>query len=133
MSSIYAQIGGGPAVTEVVEDFYRRVLADGELAEFFAGSDGERVKRLQVEFFSKVLGGPAVYTGAPLRRVCEDRDITRAHFDRTARHLAGALESAGVRPEFATRILTVAEMLAIGMMAVGLMALETEAGAPAGV
>ncbi|MFE3187463.1 group 1 truncated hemoglobin [Nocardia sp. NPDC059240] len=99
MPSIYDRIGGGPALIAVVDDFYRRVLADADLAGFFTGVDLERLKQRQVEYFSTVLGGPAVYTGASLRRVHQGLGITRRHFDRVVRHLTAALSGAGVSPE----------------------------------
>ena len=37
--SIYEQIGGPDAVAAAVERFYQRVLADPDLAPFFAGTD----------------------------------------------------------------------------------------------
>src|SRR5262245_21880572 len=37
MTSIYTEIGGHEALTSVVDDFYGRVLADPQLAPFFAG------------------------------------------------------------------------------------------------
>ena len=36
--SDYDAIGGGPAVSAVVNDFYVRVLADPQLAPYFEGS-----------------------------------------------------------------------------------------------
>ena len=42
--SIYASIGGAPAVRAAVDDFYALVLADQRLAPFFAGTDLQRLK-----------------------------------------------------------------------------------------
>ncbi|UGT44399.1 group 1 truncated hemoglobin [Nocardia yamanashiensis] len=111
MTSIYDQIGGHPALTAVVDDFYRRVLAEPDLAAYFARTDLPRMKRLQVEFFAAVLGGPIAYTGLPLHRVHHTRGITRDHFERTATHLGDALDAAGVRPDMRARVLTVVAAL----------------------
>jgi hemoglobin len=96
MTSIYEQIGGGAALEVVVDDFYARVLADPELARFFAGTNMARLKGKQVEFFSAALGGPEPYTGAPMRQVHQGRGITRHHFELVAGHLTDALVAAGV-------------------------------------
>ena len=56
MATIYDQIGGGEALETVVEDFYRRVLGDDELAGFFTGTNMARLKGKQVEFFAAALG-----------------------------------------------------------------------------
>ncbi|MGW4247905.1 group I truncated hemoglobin [Nocardia sp. NPDC004722] len=117
MPSIYDRIGGGPTLTVVVDDFYRRVYADADLAGFFAGVDLERLKQRQVEYFSTVLGGPAIYTGASLRRVHQGLGITRRHFDRVARHLTAALSGAGVSQEIVDLIVEALDPLADDIVA----------------
>nr|WP_307849410.1 hypothetical protein [Qaidamihabitans albus] len=52
MTTVYEQIGGQEALATVVDDFYRRVLDDPELAGFFAGTNMARLKGRQVEFFA---------------------------------------------------------------------------------
>src|SRR6201998_3956249 len=66
--TIYEAIGGEPALVAVVDDFYVRVLADPQLARFFAGANMPRLKGRQVEFFAAALGGPDAYQGASLRQ-----------------------------------------------------------------
>ena len=80
--SIYDRIGGHGALEVVVEDFYCRVLDDDHLSGFFAGTNMNRLKGKQVEFFAAALGGPAPYTGAPMKHVHEGRGITIHHFNR---------------------------------------------------
>jgi hemoglobin len=96
MTSIYEQIGGAEALEVVVEDFYRRVLADEDLAGFFTGANMSRLKGRQAEFFAAALGGPVEYTGAPMRQVHQGRGITMHHFNLVAGHLTDALTAAGV-------------------------------------
>jgi len=97
--SIYEAIGGEPALTAVVDDFYVRVLADPQLAGFFAGVNMTRLKGMQVEFFATALGGPRVYQGASMRQAHAGRGISQADFDKVAVHLTGALAAAGVPAE----------------------------------
>ncbi|MEV0251941.1 group 1 truncated hemoglobin [Nocardia sp. NPDC050712] len=104
--SIYEEIGGGEALTAVVDDFYVRVLADEELAGFFTGVNMTRLKGLQVEFFAAALGGPETYTGAPMRDVHQGRGIAQKHFDLVAGHLIGALSGAGVAEDTVEQIIT---------------------------
>ncbi|ORW44052.1 hypothetical protein AWB90_16075 [Mycobacterium paraense] len=56
--TIYDRIGGHEAIEVVVEDFYVRVLADSQLAGFFTGTNMNRLKGKQAEFFAAALGGP---------------------------------------------------------------------------
>ncbi|HMI33836.1 MAG TPA: group 1 truncated hemoglobin [Propionibacteriaceae bacterium] len=64
--SDYEIIGGGSAVSAVVNDFYGRVLGDSQLAPYFEEVDLARLKRHQVLLVTKLLGGPDNYTGRPL-------------------------------------------------------------------
>jgi hemoglobin len=102
--SIYQAIGGEPALVAVVDDFYARVLADAQLAGFFAGANMPKLKGRQVEFFAAALGGPDAYQGVSMRQVHAGRGIGQADFDRVAFHLAAALAAAGVPGETIARI-----------------------------
>jgi hemoglobin len=97
--SIYEAIGGEAALVAVVDDFYVRVLADPQLAGFFAGTNMTRLKGMQVEFFAAALGGPQVYQGSGMRQVHAGRGISQADFDKVAVHLTDALAAAGVPAE----------------------------------
>jgi hemoglobin len=103
--SIYDTIGGHEAIEVVVDDFYVRVLADEQLASFFAGTNMSRLKGKQVEFFAAALGGPEPYTGAPMKQVHQGRGITMHHFSLVAGHLADALAAAGVPSKTVSEIL----------------------------
>ena len=103
--SVYDRIGGHEAIEVVVDDFYVRVLADDQLSGFFAGTNMNRLKGKQVEFFAAALGGPQPYTGAPMRQVHQGRGITMHHFSLVAGHLADALAAAGVPSGTVTGIL----------------------------
>ncbi|WP_442790039.1 group I truncated hemoglobin [Nocardia sp. CDC160] len=120
MSSIYDRIGGTAALTAVVDDFYRRVCADPNLAGFFARVDLDHLKKRQVDYFSTMLGGPAVYTGPSLRRVHQGLGITRRHFDRVLRHLTAALIVAEVPDEIVDQIVEAMSPLADDIVGPGL-------------
>ena len=94
--SDYEAVGGAPAVRAVVDDFYKRVLADARLAPFFVGVELPRLKRHQALLVTKVLGGPDAYYGRSLRDAHHGMDITAADFARVAGHLVAALRHAGV-------------------------------------
>jgi hemoglobin len=104
-ATIYDRIGGREAIEVVVEDFYVRVLADKQLCGFFSGTNMNRLKGKQVEFFADALGGPDHYTGASMKQVHQGRGITMRHFSLAAGHLADALAAAGVPPETVSEIL----------------------------
>jgi hemoglobin len=111
MTSIYGKIGGQEALIAVVDDFYTRVMADAQLAPFFAGANMSRLKGKQVEFFAAALGGPDEYSGQPMKEAHRGRDIGQVHFDLVAKYLTEALTNAGVPDDMtATIIATVAPL-----------------------
>jgi hemoglobin len=95
-TTMYADLGGDAGVKAVVGVFYERVLADAELAPYFAGVELARLKAHQRAFLSAVTGGPELFTGRPLEAAHAGLDITAEHFDRVVDHLASALGDLGV-------------------------------------
>src|SRR5438874_9786238 len=89
-ASMYERIGGSPAIREAVDRFYRRVLADPDLAGYFGGELTE-LKRHQAALLTQVLGGPSAYTGRDLAAAHAGLDITPEHFQRVVFYLVGTL------------------------------------------
>jgi hemoglobin len=118
--SIFEAIGGEPALVGVVDDFYDRVLADPQLAGFFAGANMPKLKGRQVEFFAAALGGPDIYTGGRMRDVHAGRGISQADFDKVAFHLVNSLAAAGVPGETIRQIATAVTPLAGDIVSRGL-------------
>lgn len=94
--SDYDAVGGGAAVSAVVNDFYRRVLADPGLAPYFEGVDMVRLKRHQALLVTQVLGGPENYTGRSLGEAHAGLGIDHDDFTAVVGHLASAMKDAGV-------------------------------------
>lgn len=96
---LFARLGGTEGVARLVEAMYIRVLADTELASFFAGADMTRLQRMQFEFIASALGGPVSYSGAELQAIHAGRGIAPHHFSQFVGHLAAAMEDSGVAKE----------------------------------
>jgi hemoglobin len=118
-TSIYEAIGGEDALVAVVDDFYVRVLADPDLAPYFAGTRMPALKGKQVEFFAAALGGPQVYQGQTMRDVHAGRGITQASFDKVAYHLTSSLVAAGVPGDLVNQIIGAIAPLADDIVAHG--------------
>lgn len=103
-ASDYALVGGGRAVSQVVDRFYDRLLDDPSLAPFFVGVDMTRLKRHQVLLVSQVMGGPADYDGRDLRAAHQGLGISSDDFARVVSHLVAALQEAGVPAEIIGRV-----------------------------
>jgi hemoglobin len=102
--SIYDSIGGASAVQVAVDDFYSRLLADPQLAPFFADTDLQRLRAHQRAFLTAALGGAQIYQGrdmaaAHARLAIEDRD-----FDAVVTHLVATLTGLGVPDETISQI-----------------------------
>jgi methyl-accepting chemotaxis protein len=94
--SLFERIGGVPAIKLAVEQFYDRVLADPELAPFFAHTNMDWLKARQNAFFIQALGGPPVYKGRDMRSAHAHLPIEPRHFERVASHLAETLRALNV-------------------------------------
>lgn len=110
--TIYQLIGGAPAVTAAVEDFYLRVLADPLLKGFFAKTDMERQKSRQIQFLTTALGGPALYRGRDMKTAHAQLAIEQKHFDAVAGHLVATLKYLGVAAPLIDRIVAAVAPLA---------------------
>ena len=117
--TIYDAIGGDTALVAVVDDFYGRVLADPDLAGFFAGTSMPRLKGRQVEFLAAALGGPLPYTGASIRDAHRGRGIAQRHFDLVAGHLVASLVAAGVPDATVAQIVVAVTPLASEIVTAG--------------
>ena len=102
--SDYDLVGGGPAISQVVERFYQLVLGDPLLAPLFTGVDVARLKRHQVLLVSQVMGGPADYDGRELHEAHAGLGITDEHFDHVVEHLVASLQEAGVPDDVIGRV-----------------------------
>jgi hemoglobin len=102
--TLYERAGGEPGIIKLVGDFYERVLADPALAPFFAQVPMDKLRRMQVEFFSSALGGPLGYSGRSLAHVHQGRGITKDHLRRFTAHLLASLETLSLSRQDVQRI-----------------------------
>jgi hemoglobin len=94
--SLYERLGQTVGIRAAVDDFYRRVLADPQLAPYFDGVDLAALHSHQTDLLVQVTGGPAAYAGRDLADSHQDRDITPEAFDRVVAHLVATLTEVGV-------------------------------------
>ncbi len=104
-TSLYERIGGQPAVVKLVDDFYRRVCDDPELAPFFEHASLEKLVRMQHEFFAAALGGPIDYSGIDLAKAHHGRGIMRQQFGLFVEHLLDTLKDQGIPESEATEVI----------------------------
>ena len=97
--TLFERLGGASGIADIVHDMYERVLADSELAPFFANVAMDRLKRMQYQFIASALDGPVDYTGAELNAIHRGRGITAHHFAKFCGHFADAMEARGADPK----------------------------------
>ncbi len=111
--TLFERVGGEQAISDLIHDFYDRVLADLELKPFFKDVSVDKLRRMQREFFSAALDGPISYTGRPLSHVHHGRGITKHHLALYIGHLIDVLQVHGINDqdvqEIIARINTYAE------------------------
>ena len=111
MSNLYESIGGEAAVDAAVDIFYRRVLADNSISEFFDDVDMERQAAKQKSFLTMVFGGPNKYTGKDMREAHAPlvaKGLNEDHFNAVAGHLQGTLEELGVADDLIKQVMEIA-------------------------
>jgi hemoglobin len=97
--TLYERIGGAEAVAALVDRFYARVIADDELRPYFDHVALDKLRRMQVEFFSAALDGPIVYSGRPVIHAHHGLRITRMHFQAFVGHLFATLSDHALSEE----------------------------------
>jgi hemoglobin len=99
MTTLFERLGGQTAVEAVVETFYRKVLTDERINQYFDDVDMERQINKQKAFLTMVFGGPAVYSGKDMREGHKHlvaRGLNDSHVDAVIELLGQSLTEHGV-------------------------------------
>jgi hemoglobin len=100
-ASLLERLGGEPAIVATVHEFYKRLLADDQLAHYFDGVDMEKLKKHQIIFFSRTFSIIARKFNVSEQLYKNHKRLFRLglgskEFDLVVGHLVGALDSLGV-------------------------------------
>ena len=106
--SLFEKIGGEAAVDAAVDIFYRKVLTDDRISEFFDTVDMEGQHVKQKAFLTMAFGGPTDYSGKDMREAHKHMNLTDEHFGAVAECLVGTLEELTVPQEYIDEIVTIA-------------------------
>ncbi len=99
MTNLFERIGGEPAVDAAVDIFYRKVLSDNRINDFFDGVDMDNQIAKQKAFLTMAFGGPNNYTGKDMREAHKHlvaRGLVERHFNAVVENLADTLSELGV-------------------------------------
>ena len=110
-TSLYERLGGELAVNTAVDIFYRKVLADPTISEFFDSTDMDEQRAKQKAFLTMVFGGPEEYTGKDMREAhapLVEQGLNDSHFDSVAGHLEATLKELEVAEDLIGEVMTIA-------------------------
>ncbi len=99
MSTLFDKLGGQQGIDQIVDDFYKRIMADSTLNHFFANTDMDKQRRHQAALFSQIFDGPNQYSGRQMEKVHTGMNLQPQHFDAIAKHLTESLAQGGVSSE----------------------------------
>lgn len=105
--SIFEKIGGTAAVDAAVDIFYRKVLSDDRISEFFDTTDMESQHAKQKAFLTMAFGGPNSYTGKDMREAHKGMNLTEDHFNAVAENLIATLQELSVPQDIIDEIVGV--------------------------
>ena len=111
MSSLFEKLGGESAISDVVDIFYEKVLADDSVSHFFFYSDMAAQHVKQQLFMTMVFGGQNNYTSDNLRTAhapLVQKGLNEEHFNIVAGYLQATLEEMDVPAELIDEVMTIA-------------------------
>lgn len=109
--TLYKNTGGEETISQAVDGFYDRMLADPTIAPWFAGVDLANLKEHQRAFLAVGLGGPEEYEGRSMKNVHAGMSITHEAYTAAIAHLTAALEELKVEPAALKQIVKRIEMM----------------------
>ncbi len=110
--SLFNRLGGEAAVDAAVDIFYRKVLADDRINEFFVDVDMDKQAAKQKAFLTMAFGGPNSYTGEDMRKGHAHlvaRGLNDSHFDAVVENLGNTLKELGISDELIGEVAAIAE------------------------
>jgi hemoglobin len=93
---LFDRLGGMPAITAVVDQFFVNNFADERIATRWGTSDLPKLKENISNLICDVTGGPCVYSGSSMEVAHNGMNITADEFGWTASNLSAALDSLNV-------------------------------------
>ena len=110
--TLFEKIGGEAAVNAAVDIFYRKVLADDRISQFFEGVDMDKQAAKQKAFLTMAFGGPHNYTGEDMRNGhahLVKNGLNDSHFDAVMENLGATLTELNVPGDLIQEAATIAE------------------------
>lgn len=98
-TTLYQRLGGETGVEKIVDGVLYGIEHDQSIVQHFADTDIPRFRRLLIEQFCELSGGPCKYSGVSMQESHTGFQITQAHFDALVNHLISAMQQQQVPVE----------------------------------
>ncbi len=110
--TLFEQLGGAAAVDAAVDIFYRKVLMDDRINDFFEDVDMEKQAAKQKAFLTMAFGGPNHYSGMDMKNAhahLVKRGLSDAHVDAVIENLGSTLRELGVAENLISQVAAIAD------------------------
>ncbi|MCI0662019.1 MAG: hypothetical protein L0220_13195 [Acidobacteria bacterium] len=94
--TLFDRLGGLPAISAVVDDFVKNVLADDRINKKFVRSDAARLVANLKDFMCFATGGLCQYNGLPMKKAHDRMRVTGGEFNALVEDLVKSLEKFNV-------------------------------------
>lgn len=111
MRSLYDQVGGADAITDVVDELYRRLSTDPRVLHHFATARVEHLKSEQRRWFRSVLGGSDESDRPDLSHAHRHMVITEEQVAAVLVHLDASLGKAGIDVDSRHKVMSLVSRL----------------------
>jgi hemoglobin len=112
MTTLFERLGGADAVNAAVDIFYRKVLSDARVSDFFDSIDMDQQIAKQKAFLTMAFGGPNKYSGKDMREGHKHlvaRGLDGTHVDAIIVHLGDTLRELGAAESDIAQVAAIAE------------------------
>ncbi len=106
--TLFDRIGGMNAVDAAVDIFYRKVVADHRVNEFFKEVNVENQSGKMKAFLAYAFGAPLAYTGKDMREAHAHMDLSEDHFNAVSEILVATLEELSVPQKMIDEVVLIA-------------------------
>lgn len=110
--ALFNKLGGESAVDAAVDIFYRKVLSDERISDFFDDVDMDRQAAKQKAFLTMAFGGPNQYSGLDMRRGhahLVKKGLNDGHFDAVVENLEATLQELNVPQQHISEVAALCE------------------------
>ena len=105
-ASLYARLGGRPAIEAVMTDFVGRAARDRRIGKRFEKTDARALIAKLTDQLCEASGGPCKYTGKAMRPAHAGMNITDAEWNITGGHIQAAMRAKRVPRKEQQEVLT---------------------------